>query len=225
MFTRHLAFAVYLLIFICTNCAHSRQIRIAIVDTGININDPELVFCKGLSKDFTDTGLEDTNGHGTNISFIIHNYLQGKNYCIIMVKVVNGVKGADKLQYMIDGLTYLVDLKPDIVNISLIGFGTYPDEYNAIRTLLDNKTVIVAAAGNNGMNLDEDCNVYPACYSNRIITVGNLAYVGLRNSTSNYGKYVKRWELGTNITAGGYTKSGTSQATALVTAKIARSLK
>jgi hypothetical protein len=47
--------------------------------------------------------------------------------------------------------------------------------------------------------------------------VGNL-----NAKSSNYGPRVRFWEDGNNITAGGYTMSGTSQATALFTGNMVK---
>lgn len=202
-----------------------RVVRIAILDTGVDTNDQDLNFCGNLSKDFTNTDIYDHHGHGTNIAYIIRHFAMNRPYCLIIVKVIKGERTENNIQQLIDGLNYVADLKPDIVNASLSGEGANKSERDAIKRILDNKIIFVAAAGNEGYDLDKSCNVFPACYSNKIVTVGNLLQNGTRNPSSNYGKYIKRWEMGTGILAGGFRMSGTSQAAALVTGKIAKDMK
>jgi len=203
-----------------------REVRIAILDTGVDMNDSDLKFCPGLSRDFTGTSLTDTHGHGTNIAYIIRHFAQERPYCLIIVKVLRVEKDHNNIQYLIDGLNYIANLKPDIVNASLSGEGSIKPERMAIdRILANNHTIFVAAAGNEGYDLDKNCNIFPACYSNKIVSVGNLGRDGQRNPSSNYGKYVKRWEMGTGILAGGYRMTGSSQASAIASGKLAQEMK
>jgi hypothetical protein len=95
---------------------------------------------------------------------------------------------------------------------------------------------MVVAAGNENQDIDKDCNQYPSCYDNRIVTVGNLLPDGYypspaggdvlkqheRNPLSNYGNYVKHWEVGANADGKVDWSSGTSQATAITTGKLVR---
>jgi subtilisin family serine protease len=202
-----------------------RTIQIAILDTGIDIHDTDLVFCKGLSKDFTGEGIEDKHGHGTNIAYIIRHFAKDRPYCIIVVKVLNGERSQNRLKDLIRGMNYVADLNPDIVNVSLTGQGAIPSEMMAVRRILNGKTIFVAAAGNDNQDLDKECNIFPACYSDQIISVGNLGRNGEKNPSSNYGNYIKRWEMGSGILAGGIRLSGTSQAAAISSGKLAREMK
>jgi hypothetical protein len=60
----------------------SHKIVVAVVDTGL---DPELMndssICPDGHKDFTGQGLQDINGHGTHISYLIDQY--AKNFILL----------------------------------------------------------------------------------------------------------------------------------------------
>ena len=121
------------------------------------------------------------------------------------------------------------------------------------------KVVVAAGNGDEagvGVDLDKKCNYYPACYDKRIISVGNLkitkdfrkldadwkmlaikagmadklgSYETDRAPSSNFGKVVTRWEVGTDVEStlpDGKTgrMTGTSQATAVATGKLVREL-
>lgn len=192
------------------------MIRIVVIDTGYNTNYNTLVLCnKGV--DLTYTSMMDTIGHGNNISHIISNALIGQNYCIFPIKAFS--EGDSYFNVILKALTIAYRFKPDIINMSYGGIGFNVLEWLYIEALLDNNVKIIAAAGNEHMNLDKDCDYYPACYDDRIITVGNLRKLGYISKSSNYGNYVKKWNIGYHIEAGGIVLSGTSQATAIETGK------
>lgn len=196
----------------------TKPVRIAVLDTGLNKNVP-FNSCDGLPDtiDFTKTDTKDNYMHGTNISYIIANKLKDTNYCITMFKIFNKKDDTpDELNVrIVSALLMVGSLKFDIVNLSWGGPSPDKIEEAAIHVLIDDKIKIFAAAGNDGQKLEKSkCNYYPACYDDRIVTVGNIG-----NKDSNYGPYVKQWENGNNINAGGVVFSGTSQATAIATSK------
>jgi hypothetical protein len=78
---------------------------------------------------------------------------------------------------------------------------------------------VIAAAGNEGANLDKKCSFFPACYDSRIVIVGNGTSLTNRHPTSNYGKVVSIWYNGT-IFFRNKVLSGTSFSAPLVLAKI-----
>jgi subtilisin family serine protease len=193
------------------------MVRIVVIDTGYDIEHNQLKLCnKGI--DLTHTSMMDTVGHGNNIAHIIANALINDNYCILPIKVFDGEE-TSPLSVILSALTIAYRFKPDIINMSYGGFGFNTMEWLYIEALLDNNVKIVAAAGNDNVDLDKDCNYYPACYDNRIITVGNLKDSKTITKSSNYGNYVKKWNIGYKIYAGGIVLTGTSQAAAIETGK------
>lgn len=72
---------------------------------------------------------------------------------------------------------------------------------------------------------------YPAMYSAKLVVVGNLNANGTRSDSSNYGTVVNAWEIGEDVlsfspvvNSSFVSLSGTSQATAVRTGKIVKSL-
>lgn len=186
------------------------------IDTGYNTSYNELKLCnKGI--DLTSTSMNDTKGHGNNISHIIANRLKNYDYCIFPIKAFVSLSSSD-VKILTASLKIAYRYKPDIINMSYTGQGFDEEEYKIITKLLKNNIKLVVAAGNDHINLDTNCIYYPACYDPRIIVVGNLNNNDKPTNTSNYGIYVKKWNQGMNIEAGGYKMSGTSQATAIETA-------
>lgn len=213
-----------IILLLLSNQVNAKQIRIAVVDSGYNLKNFTFKLCNNNpGYDFTNTGMHDFLGHGQNISHIIGDNLKDIDYCLIPIKVfsfpkINNIANVNK------ALNFLKTLDVDIVNMSFEGEGADRDELNAINSLLKKGIFLVAAAGNGNKNLDESCDSYPVCYSKQIIGVGNWEKEGIKEETSNFGNFVRFWEIGTHIKAGGLSRIGTSQACAEFSAKLARQL-
>lgn len=207
--------------------AHSKTIKIAIIDTGINIvNNSDIKICDKGILDASGAGSQDRVGHGTNISYIIADRLKGLDYCLYIIKYYDPLTtNFQRYKSFIVALKVAYMLNPDIINISAGGDGFFLEEKSVVTNILKKNIMIVAAAGNNSWNLDKSCNYYPACYSTKITMVGNLTSGGkVADKTSNYGKRVSVWEIGDNVCAANICMTGTSQATAKRTAGVARKL-
>lgn len=195
------------------------------MDTGINLPvSTNLNRCNpSLDKDFTGYGLHDVDGHGTNIANIIADRTVGTDSCIIIVKFFDKRmdtmnKTGELTQSLRKAYEYVITLNPFIINMSFAGDGPIPGEKEAVLTLLNNKTYVIAAAGNNKRKITKkECTIYPACIDDRVIVVGNTT-----SDLTNYGDRVNVWIDGSNITAGGITMTGTSQAAAIYTATVVK---
>jgi hypothetical protein len=235
------------LLFGLTQNAHSvglsgkcvkRQIRIAVIDTGFGYSgikkdtklcgightdfskDHNFIYMRPLSNLIP----KDTVGHGTNIVGIIENYAKKSNvdYCIVILKFYSKDQ-TDKqnLKASIAAIQFATELKADFINYSGGGPSENAEEGRAVRKFLDQGGKFIAAAGNDGEEIGTgDTDFYPAMYDKRIVVVGNLDKYGVRSKTSNYGRFVNRWEMGEDVTGYGIKLSGTSQATAVATGKI-----
>lgn len=226
----------YLSLFLLLNtCFASETLRVAVIDTGLDLEDPRFIglFCDNgtSSLDFTGTTLKDKNNHGTHVTGLIKQYAKDSNYCLIIIKFYSEYGTS----YLNRSIEYAIEQKASIINISAGGRSFDEVEYNLIKNS-PNITYVVAA-GNEGENLD--CNVktnYLTCYKlPNVISVGCLDKNQNRCPTSNYGKYVKTYELGQNVYSTfpiktydvktreckemGYI-SGTSQSTAIHTGKL-----
>jgi major intracellular serine protease len=209
----------------------AKTIHIAVIDTGIDAAVPKL--CKVGHKSFVKSlpdPLQDEHGHGTHIAGIISSIAgDGDYYCLISIKYYDGSGRESNLTNLIKSIQYAVSLRVDFINISGGGEDPSDEERKTIEKALDNGINVVVAAGNDGKDLDKDCNYFPACYDTRIIMVGNLLNTSPPTPapSSNHGSRVTRWEVGTHIKStlpGGHvgTMSGTSQATAVATGKMVR---
>jgi major intracellular serine protease len=252
-----LASTAFLAVILAPIHALAKPIVIAVIDTGVDSNNPHL--CVKDHKSFTGDNrpLRDAHGHGTHIAGLIAKEAGEGDYCIVSLKFYSESNpGSINLRNTVNAINYAVDLKVNYINYS--GGGEEPSEQEmlAINRAINAGIKVIAAAGNENSNLDKLCSYYPACYNKRIISVGNLEannsgpelmkdpryaaaakMVGLykeyskpeyhRNPSSNYGKRITRWEVGTNLEStlpeGKHGKmSGTSQATAVATGKLVK---
>lgn len=201
--------------------------KIAIIDTGFNITSTsKLKLCTAGHKDFTasNNAFKDNIGHGTHIGNIIGNFVNKNNYCAIVIKYINNLNDKDGMETTIKALTYLKSVDNLIaINYSSNGADYSFQEENALLRLNYNDVKIFVAAGNHSTDLDKNCNAFPTCYHiKNVVSVGNLENVWKRSPSSNYGKIVTDWEIGTNIVAETAEKiytsmTGTSQATGIAT--------
>lgn len=215
----------FLLAFLIAVPCYARTIKIAVVDSGLNLRAKEDVkLCPTGHADFTGTGFKDNIGHGTNIAYVIADRLKDVDYCIVVVKVFDVKSPRYIFNPTVLGFLHLLNVNQlDVVNYSAGGVGDIIAEKVIIKGLLAQDVKFVCAAGNDAKDLEKNCDYYPACYSG-VVPVGNLQQDGRPAKTSNYGKPVKFWEVGTNVCGGGVCLTGTSQATAVHTAKVAREL-
>lgn len=214
-----------------------KPVRIAVVDTGFGWNSSvsEARLCKSGHKDFSGENTFttpnitkipvplDNHGHGTNIVGIIEEYAKKAhiNYCIIIIKYHSDKFTFNNLSATVKSFNYAFEIKADFVNYSSGGNEAYYQEREAVERYLNAGGVLVAAAGNESLNLDDPhAGYYPAKYDRRIIVVGSLDDHGKKLLSSNYGSIVNRWELGLHVTGYGLSMSGTSQATAIATGKL-----
>lgn len=210
-----------LLLFLTTNPIFSKTIKVAVVDTGImheKINGKN-VLCDHGHKDFTGYGLEDINGHGTNISGIIHKKNSNKDYCQIIVKYYDdriiGKKDMQEISNM--ALKYAISLNVDIINYSSYGafFDTY--EQKVLKELINKNIFLVVPSGNMPINLDFLCIIFPACLKKNN---SHIIVVGASDNKYNYGygSIVDEYLPSQKQEGFGIVMSGTSQSTAHYTA-------
>jgi subtilisin family serine protease len=214
-------------------------IVIAVIDTGFGFKDlgHDAGLCNFGHKDFSGDGDEiydydtgdaipvDINGHGTNIVGIIDRYAKNAdaNYCIVVLKYYseNTFFKKNNLPPTVKAIRYATKIKADIINFSAEGPDPSREEEDAIKDFIDRGGTFVTAAGNGGLDLDNEKNhSYPAQDDPRVIAVGNLSKNGERHKTSNYGMDIKAWEIGEKISAYGLTLTGTSQAAAVYSGKL-----
>ncbi len=209
-------------------------IKIAVVDTGLDLTDRRFanVLCPTGHKDFTNTTIRDLHGHGTHIAGLIKaNAGTQSGYCLIILKFYDAnASGRISRDRTIAAFAEADRLGADIINLSGGGPGFDESEYLIMR---NSQALFVLAAGNDGKDVDFD-GYYPAAYHllNSIV-VGNMDTNGKRVSSSNFGSVVTAWEIGLNALSEApdwsrdpmVRMTGTSQAAAVHSGRLARLLK
>ncbi len=147
-------------------------VKIAIIDTGVQKDHPDLVANLNTGYDFVnnDSDANDDNGHGTHVAGIATATLNqagtvgvSNGSKIIPVKVLNA-QGYGYLSDVAKGIYYATDNGARVINLSLGA----PTDSSLLRDAVNYATnkgvLVVAAAGNES---GAPCS-YPASYSNVI---------------------------------------------------------
>jgi PGF-pre-PGF domain-containing protein len=148
-----------------------RNVRIAIVDTGIDYTHPDLggCFCSsplnatcnetckvigGYDVVNNDTNPMDDHGHGTHCAGIAagNGIIKGvaPDAKLLAYKVMNS-GGSGTSSQVIEGIERAVNDGADVISMSLGGLGNPDDaQSQAVDNAVNNGTVVVVAAGNEG---------------------------------------------------------------------------
>jgi thermitase len=178
----------------------SDKVTIAIVDTGIDLNHPDLK--DKIVKGYNATGVSglfgfgspaDDNGHGTHcagIAAAISNNGTGiigmaPNCKIMPVRVLAGM-GSGSLLSVATGITWAADHGADVISMSLGGAGTMDALGDAVKYALAKNCVVVAAMGNSGHQ--QNPISYPASYPG-VIAVAASDWDDNHAFFSSYNKY------------------------------------
>jgi subtilisin family serine protease len=219
-------------VYFISSVAMARPVRVAVIDTGFDTNSvwkhtPKL--CNEGSFSFVkNEDLSDNHGHGTHITGLIHEYGLSVDHCFIILKYYSKyAQGNDNLTSSLDSIRQAIDYHADVINYSSGGNIKSDEECSLVKKALDLGIKFVAAAGNDGLNLDYT-SFYPAKCDSRVLVVEGTNKDGSRWPTSNYGGNTIK-ELGVNVLSilpnGQYGyMSGSSQATAIVTGKMLKDL-
>ncbi len=172
----------------------SRDVTVAVIDTGILINHPDLQgnITKGYDFIDHDNDPSDTDpdfSHGTHVAGIIgamtnnNEGIAGINWDIKIMPIrVIGPGGSGGYSALIAGIHWAVDNGAQIINLSLAGSVDSTSLSDAINYALDHHVTVVAAAGNNGSSPI----LYPAQYP-EVISVGAIGPNKKRAYYSNFG--------------------------------------
>ncbi|MCZ8523343.1 MULTISPECIES: S8 family serine peptidase [Paenibacillus] len=203
-------------------------LTIAIVDTGVDLNHPDLKpnLVPGVNLIQQGQPPADDNGHGTNVAGVI-GAVGGNDKGIagmlwqsrIMPVKALEADGSGGEALLGEGIRYAVDHGAKIVVLSL-GLNKYSDYLSEIVKYAESKDVLlVAATGNEGNRVK-----YPAAYPT-VLAVGGMTAGGAVDSRSNSGPevdVVAPWNVFTTALGGTYeAKDGTSMAAPQVAAAAA----
>jgi thermitase len=198
----------------------SPSINIAILDTGVDLDHPDLANKLISNTNFSTSGsADDVYGHGTHVAGIAAAMTDngigvaglGYSSTIMNVKVLSDA-GAGSYSWIASGIIWAADNGAEVINLSLGGSSASSSLEDAVNYAWSKGVVVVAAAGNSGNTTP----FYPACYAN-CIAVAATDVNDVRASWSNYGDWVDVAAPGLSIYSTlkdygyGY-KSGTSMA-------------
>jgi len=223
------------------------NIEVAVLDTGIDVDHPDLNVAGGynaITTDDTEGAADDDNGHGTHVAGIIAALKDtGENTgavtgvapdaSLYAVKVLNSA-GSGYLDWIIDGIYWAIGEHVDVINMSLgidkQTLDQYPIQNAAFQKACDDAyaagIVVVAAAGNDGNPPGKGDNIiYPARYAS-VIAVAATNQDDERPKWSSTGPALELSAPGADILStwndGEYEpKSGTSMASPHVAGTVA----
>ena len=161
------------------------DVDVAVIDTGIDIQHPDLdvrggVTCtEGIVSVKCVAGGDDDHYHGTHVAGTIGALDNGEGVVGVApgarlwaVKVLNS-KGSGYSSWVIAGIDWVAANAAtiEVANMSIGGSGYSQAEYDAIQGAVNKGVAFAVAAGNN----DDDANYYsPAAFDN-VLTVSALA--------------------------------------------------
>jgi len=171
----------------------SSNIRIAILDTGIDSSHPDLGAKVVAKENFSGSSTaEAVNSHGTHVAGIAAAITDngvgvaglGYNSSLMNVKVL-GDDGTGYYSWIAQGIIWAANNGADVINLSLGGSSFSDTLQQAVDYAWNHGVVVVAAAGNDGSSN----RLYPAYYDNCIAVAATDANDNLA-SWSNYGSWV-----------------------------------
>lgn len=207
-----------LIIMLAGYLAQGRQITIAVIDTGYDStwNKYKTYMPKKICG-YYNGGETDWQHHGTAMVGTMAAYLNYNmvHYCLYIIKTYYDDDD------VIAALKTAASLNPDVLNLSYSGRIYMKDECAIIKLMLKKNTIVVAAAGNDNVNTDA-FPTYPSHCAENVIKVYNT------NKNSNTFTIPSPYKIKENVhvitslpgNRMGYS-GGTSQAAALVSAKMA----
>jgi subtilisin family serine protease len=154
-----------------------KNIKIAIIDSGIDQNIPELNCKIDIETSVVKSNKESDVKHGTAVASIISaenhsdNQVNGiaHNARIVSIDVTNQSEGIVEVDDLIKGIEKAIEYKVDIINISIGCLKDDKELKSVIKKAWDNNIIIVSSAGNYMKN-----NVlYPSKYK-ETLSVGSL---------------------------------------------------
>ncbi|MFN8671049.1 MAG: S8 family peptidase [Candidatus Sericytochromatia bacterium] len=189
----------------------SKNIVIAVIDTGADLTHPDLKnkLVQGYNIIEPDKPPMDDNGHGTHASGIAAAETNNKigvagaapNCKIMPVKALNG-KGSGDTVNVAYGIVWAVDHGANVLNLSL-GGPQNETVKRAVEYALAKNVTVVAAMGNSALEAEEKkkpslLKAFPAALPG-VISVGAVDFSRQRADFSNYGEWISVAAPGVSI--------------------------
>ena len=153
-----------------------KNIKIAVIDSGIDQNIPELNCKIDIETSVVKSNKESDVKHGTAVASIISaenhsdNQVNGiaHNARIVSIDVTNQSEGIVEVGDLIKGIEKAIEYKVDIINISIGCLKDDEELKSVIKKAWDNNIIIVSSAG----NYMENNVLYPSKYK-ETLSVGS----------------------------------------------------
>lgn len=193
------------------NTTEGNGVKVAILDTGINLNQPDLAGKVILQKSFVSATVEDGNGHGTHVAGILSADTNNGNGvagtcpgCQLIIGKILDDTGSGTTSNATAGITWAADNGAKVINMSLgtTDASTESLYLQAVNYAMSKGAIVVAASGNDGTN---GLN-YPAAVPG-VVSVAATTNTDSKASYSNYGSTVDIAAPGDNIISTGPTHS------------------
>ncbi len=205
-------------------------VRVAVLDTGIDSEHPDLAGAIDDARDFTASaiGPGDRHGHGTHVAGTIaarangHGVIGIAPECRLLVAKVLGDDGSGTSEAVAAGIDWCVEARADVLSMSLGAASPSAALRAAIERAIAAGKFVLCAAGHEGRRGRIN---YPARWETTI-AVGAVDRRGQVARFSSRGPQLDLCAPGENVLStfagGGYAKlSGTSMATPFVAGVVA----
>ncbi len=142
----------------CQKITQGEGIVVAVLDTGCDLQHPDLKDRIVASRDFTGSrsGASDVSGHGTHCAGIIASSINdtgligtAPRVSLVIAKVL-GDNGSGYSTWIANGIRWAVQQKADIISMSLGSSQVDQTIYAAVKEAVNAGVYVVAAAGNDG---------------------------------------------------------------------------
>jgi thermitase len=183
------------------NVTKGSGVKIAVLDTGIDMNHQDLAAKVTAQKIFITASIDDQFGHGTHVAGIVAAVTDNSQGiagacpdCTMIIGKVLDDSGNGPYSVIAQGMTWAADSGAKVINMSLGGYSADNTLAEAAAYAWDKGSIIVAAAGN-----DNTTNkFYPGANAN-VVTVAATDNRDRKASFSNYGDWVEVTAAGVNI--------------------------
>lgn len=154
-------------------------IKVAVLDTGIALEHPDLRDAIEDAADFTGSrsGPGDVQGHGTHCAGTIAARENSTGVigvapnCRLLIGKVLGDNGSGTIDDIVQGINWAVSKKADIISMSLGSPMDSSELHKAIQDAVAHNVFVICAAGNEGPSLDTVG--YPGRYE-EVVAVGAI---------------------------------------------------
>ena len=202
-----------------------KGVKVAVLDTGIDTDHPDLSDAIVDMQDFTGEGIEDGNGHGTHCAGIIGarqndiGFVGAAPEAELLIGKVLRNDGQGWMGWITAGIDWAMSKGADIISMSLGASVDSPALHATVHATLARGGILICAAGNSG-HLFSNSIGYPGRYGS-VISVGSHDANGIASGFSSRGGEIDFLAPGEAIWStyrnGGFAKlSGTSMATPFV---------